>query len=306
MKRIVNTLLITLLLIIFLERAYAQQTPVYSTYNYNTVLINPAHAGFYENTDMVLTTDGYFNSAVDGSPRSFDVSLNTLAWSDKVGLAAGISHDEIGVTNTTSFFTSYAYKIHFNSGKEEKASGYNSTFISFGLTAGGMLYNENLTKLGLENDPEFQEDINVFTPTLGLGFLYNRENLYVGISAPNVLNSAFNSKNNTNLENVYYGYFGYRFFKGELEDVVITPGFLAKYTEGAPFQADLNLLVNYKNKVEFGGGYRTSDTVNLLAGFYIKDNFKIICTYNKSFDNVVIPDTFGLVLNYRFGRGFEY
>ncbi|TEB41245.1 type IX secretion system membrane protein PorP/SprF, partial [Flavobacterium circumlabens] len=139
---------------------------------------------------------------------------------------------------------------------------------SFGLTAGAMLYNENLTQLGLENDPEFQEDINSFTPTVGLGFLYNTESLYTGVSAPNVLNSAFNSKNNTNLKNVYYGYFGYRFFTGGMEDIVINPSFLAKYMEGAAFQADLNVLVNYKNKVEFGGGYRTSDTVNLLAGFY--------------------------------------
>lgn len=304
MKRIVNTILITLLLILFLPAASAQQTPVFSSYNYNTVLLNPAQAGFHQNTDLVLTTDGYFNSAVDGSPRSFDISINTLAWSDKVGLAAGISRDEIGVTNTTSFFTSYAYKIYFNSSEGGK-SGYTSNFISFGLTAGAMLYNENLTQLGLENDPEFQEDINSFTPTVGLGFLYNTESLYAGVSAPNVLNSAFNSKNNTNLKNVYYGYFGYRFFTGEMEDIVINPSFLAKYMEEAAFQADLNILVNYKNKVEFGGGYRTSDTVNLLAGFYVSDKFKIICTYNKSFDNVVIPDTFGLVLNYRFGRGFE-
>ncbi|TEB41356.1 type IX secretion system membrane protein PorP/SprF, partial [Flavobacterium circumlabens] len=104
MKRIVNIILITLLLILFLPAASAQQTPVFSSYNYNTVLLNPAQAGFHQNTDLVLTTDGYFNSAVDGSPRSFDISVNTLAWSDKVGLAAGISRDEIGVTNTTSFF----------------------------------------------------------------------------------------------------------------------------------------------------------------------------------------------------------
>lgn len=294
-----------LLIIIFLDCAYGQQTPVFSSYNYNAVLINPAHAGYYPDTDIVLTTNGYFNS-IDGSPKNFDISVNTLSWSEKIGLAGGISHDHVGVMNTTTFFTSYSYKIKFSSDyKNGKWWAYDPNVISFGITAGAMIYDENLSELGLQNDPEFQEDVHSFTPTLGLGFLYNKDALYFGISAPNVLSSTFNSKNNTNLQNVYYSYFGYRFFTDRFEEVLINPSVLLKYVEGAPFQADFNLLVNYKNKLEFGGGYRSSNTLNFLAGFHLSQNFRIICTYNKSFENVVIPDTFGLILNFRLGDGFE-
>jgi type IX secretion system PorP/SprF family membrane protein len=168
-----------------------------------------------------------------------------------------------------------------------------------------MIYNENLSELGLENDPEFQHDINSFTPTLGVGFLINRDAFYFGASAPNVLSSTFNSKNNTNFRNTYYSYFGYRFFTDIFKDVLINPSFLAKYTEGAPFQADANLLVNYKNKIEFGGGYRTSNTLNFLAGFHLNSHSRLIFTYNKSLGNVVFPDSYGVVLNYRFGNGLE-
>ncbi|MRX69518.1 type IX secretion system membrane protein, PorP/SprF family [Flavobacterium resistens] len=305
MKNKLNVFIALFIIIIFIDGTYGQQTPVFSSYNYNAVLINPAHAGYYSDTDIVMTTNGYFNS-VDGSPKNFDISINTLSWSEKVGLAAGISHDQIGVTNTTSFFGSYSYKIKFDSDyKYGKWWAYDPNVISFGVTAGAMIYNENLTQLGLENDPEFQENVNSFTPTVGLGFLYNKDAIYFGVSAPNVLSSTFNSKNNTNLQNVYYSYFGYRFFTNRFEEVLINPSVLLKYVEGAPFQADFNLLVNYKNKLEFGGGYRSSNTLNLLAGFHLNENFRIICTYNKSFENVVIPDTFGLVLNYRFGDGFE-
>ncbi|WP_426484842.1 PorP/SprF family type IX secretion system membrane protein [Flavobacterium sp. 2] len=305
MKNKLNVFIALFIIIIFIDGAYGQQTPVFSSYNYNAVLINPAHAGYYSDTDIVMTTNGYFNS-VDGSPKNFDISVNTLSWSEKVGLAAGISHDQIGVTNTTSFFGSYSYKIKFDSDyKYGKWWAYDPNVISFGITAGAMIYNENLTQLGLENDPEFQENVNSFTPTLGLGFLYNKDAIYFGVSAPNVLSSTFNSKNNTNLQNVYYSYFGYRIFTNRFEEVLINPSFLLKYVEGAPFQADFNLLVNYKNKLEFGGGYRSSNTLNFLTGFHLNENFRIICTYNKSFENVVIPDTFGLVLNYRFGNGFE-
>jgi len=305
MKNKLNIFIALFIIIIFIDGAYGQQTPVFSSYNYNAVLINPAHAGYYPDTDIVMTTNGYFNS-VDGSPKNFDLSVNTLSWNEKIGLAAGISNDQIGVINTTNIFTSYSYKIKFDSDyKYGKWWAYDPNVISFGLTAGAMIYNENLTQLGLENDPEFQENVHSVTPTLGLGFLYNKDAIYFGISAPNVLSSTFNSKNNTNLQNAYYSYFGYRFFTDRFEEVLINPSFLLKYVEGAPFQADFNILVNYKNKLEFGTGYRTSNTLNLLAGFHVNQKFRIICTYNKSFENVVIPDTFGLVLNYRFGDGFE-
>lgn len=304
MKSKINIILVLFIIIIFLERAYAQQTPVFSSYNYNTVLINPAHAGYYSDLDLAMTTNGYFNS-VEGSPKNFDLSVNKLTWGEKIGLAAGISHDQIGVTNTTNFFTSYSYKIYYDADyKYGKWWAYDPNIISFGVTAGAMIYNENLTQLGIENDPKFQENVNSFTPTFGVGFLYNRDHIYFGLSSPNLLNSAFNSSNNTNLKNVYYSYFGYKFFTNRFEEVLINPSLLFKYVEGAPFQADLNLLINYKNKVEFGGGYRTSKTLNFLAGFHLSDNFRVICTYNKSIDNVVIPDTFGLVLNYRAGKGF--
>lgn len=305
MKSKINIVLALFIIIIFLDRAYGQQTPVFSSYNYNAVLINPAHAGYYSDIDIAMTTNGYFNS-VEGSPKSIDFSVNKLTWSEKIGLAAGISHDQIGVTNTTNFFTSYSYKIYYDSDyKYGKWWAYDPNIISFGVTAGAMIYDENLSELGLEYDPEFQEDVHSFAPTLGVGFLYNRDKIYFGLSAPNLLNEAFNSKNNTNLKNVYYSYLGYKFFTNRFEEVLINPSVLLKYVEGAPFQADFNLLINYKNKLEFGGGYRTSNTLNLLAGFHLSDNLRVICTYNKSFDNVVIPDTFGLVLNVRLGKGFE-
>ncbi|SHH89810.1 PorP/SprF family type IX secretion system membrane protein [Flavobacterium defluvii] len=305
MKSKINIVIALSIIAIFLNRIYAQQTPVFSSYNYNAVLINPAHAGYYSDIDIAMTSNGYFNS-IDGSPKSIDLSVNKLTWSEKIGLAAGISHDQIGVTHTTNFFTSYSYKIYYDSDyKYGKWWAYDPNIISFGVTAGAMIYDENLSELGLENDPEFQQDVHSFAPALGVGFLYNCDKIYFGLSAPNLLNEAFNSKNNTNLKNVYYSYFGYKFFTNRFEEVLVNPSILLKYVEGAPLQADFNLLINYKNKLEFGGGYRTSNTLNLLAGFHISDNFRVICTYNKSFDNVVIPDTFGLVLNVRLGKGFE-
>lgn len=305
MKNKTNIIFAVIILTVFSNTVKAQQTPVFSSYNYNAVLINPAHAGYYDKTDVVMTTNGYFNS-VEGSPKNIDISVNTLTRSENVGLAGGIAHNQIGVTYTTNFFASYSYKIFFHEDyRYGKWWTYDPNIISFGITAGAQIYDENLTKLGIENDPEFQENVHSFTPTLGVGFLYNRDRIYFGLSAPNILSGTFNAENNTKLKNVYYTYFGYRMFTDLFEDILINPSFLAKYVEGAPMQVDLNILVNYKNKFEFGGGYRSSNTLNFLAGFHLSANSRLIFTYNKSIDNVVLPDTYGVVFNYRFGKGFE-
>lgn len=305
MKNKINIFFAVIILTLFSNTVIAQQTPVFSSYNYNAVLINPAHAGYYEKTDVVMTTNGYFNS-VEGSPKNIDISVNTLTRSENIGLAGGIAHNQIGVTYTTNFFASYSYKIFFHEDyRYGKWWAYDPNIISFGITAGAQIYDENLTKLGIENDPEFQENVHSFTPTLGVGFLYNRDRIYFGLSAPNLLSGTFNSQNNTRLKNVYYSYFGYRMFTDLFEDILINPSFLAKYVEGAPMQVDLNVLVNYKNKFEFGGGYRSSNTLNFLAGFHLSTNSRLIFTYNKSIESVVLPDTYGVVFNYRFGKGFE-
>lgn len=284
---------------------FAQQTPVFANYSYNTVIINPAHAGYYDDVDATLVNSGFFN-AVDGSPQNLSLTVNAQLRSKNLGLAAGVSVDQIGVTTATSFFGSYSYKIFFDS---EYAQGrwwaYDPNIISFGITAGGIQYKEDLLSLGILDDPEFQQNINEFVPTLGVGFLYNKDRIYFGLSAPNLLGSSVSSERGINLKSAYYSYFGYRFFTTQLEEVLVNPSVLVKYVSGAPLQVDCNLMVNYLNKVEFGAGYRTSETLSLLAGFHIGTNFKLLYNYSyalKEYNNI---NTHGIVLNYRFGKGYE-
>lgn len=300
-----SLLAIVILFLLQSDLIFAQQTPVFANYSYNTVIINPAHAGYYEDVDATLVNTGLFNS-VDGSPVNLNLTVNAPLRSKHLGLAAGVSVDQIGVATATSFFGSYSYKIFFDS---EYAQGrwwaYDPNIISFGITAGGIYYNEDLVSLGIQDDPEFQQNLNEFLPTLGVGFLYNKDRFYIGLSAPNLLESSLTNETKINLQSAYYSYFGYRFFTTQLEEVLINPSMLVKYVDGAPLQADFNLMVNYLNKVEFGAGYRTSETVSFLAGFHMGTNFKLMYNYSyalKDYNNI---NTHGIVLNYRFGNGYE-
>nr|WP_246615784.1 PorP/SprF family type IX secretion system membrane protein [Aquimarina litoralis] len=226
----------------YLCSVFAQQTPVFADYNYNTLLINPAHAGFYSNTDITLTNRGYLNQ-FEGSPRNIGLVFNSPLKSEKVGLGAGFISDEIGVTRTTNLFASYAYKLIFDHNyNRARWWSYNPNVLSFGITAGALLFNENLQELGIQNDPNFENNINTTIPTIGIGILYNRERIYIGFSAQNVLGTSLASGDDVAIETPYYAYMGYRFFATRFQEVMIKPNVLLKYVSGAPLQLYISFL----------------------------------------------------------------
>lgn len=304
MKKIYIALIVVLLSKGFLCPVIGQQTPVFANYNYNTVVINPAHAGFYPNSDITLTNRGYLTQ-VEGSPRNIGITVNTPLRSKNMGLGAGVYSDQVGVTTNTSLFAAYSYKIFFaHNYNRARWWSYNPNVLSFGVTAGVQFYDENLLKLGIQNDPNFANNINTVIPTLGVGVLYNREHIYLGFSAPNVLGNSLSSEDNINLENPYYGYAGYRFYATRFNEVLITPSTLIKYVSGAPIQVDINTTVNYKNKIEIGAGYRTNSSMNFLAGFYISNRLRLLYNYNQALRSTPMNNTHGIILSYRLGEGF--
>lgn len=167
-----------------------------------------------------------------------------------------------------------------------------------------MIYDENLLELGIQNDPNFANNINTIIPTLGIGIFYNREHIYVGLSAPNLLGDSLSSEDNINIESPYYVYAGSRFFATRFKEVMINPSVLIKYVSGAPTQADFNTKINYKNKFEVGAGYRTNSSMNFLAGFHISNHIRVLYNYNKALKNTPIGNSHGIVLNFHLGNGF--
>ena len=305
MKKNYITLIAFIVLNWLSNPVFSQQTPLFANYNYNALTINPAHAGYYADTDITITDRGYFNK-VEGSPRNAGLIFNTPLNSKNVGLGGGIISDKVGVTSSTTVFGAYSYKLFFNSGDTKVRWWEHETHtFSFGIMGGIIQYKEDLLELGIQDDPNFENNINATVPTLGAGFLYNHQNFYVGFSAPNLLGSSLSSDDNINLKSNYYMHAGYRFFTSSFREVLITPSTLVKYVSGAPTQVDINLTASYKNKFEIGGGYRTDSSMSFLAGFYFFNNFRLVYNYNQALINTPISNTHGIVLSYRFGKGFK-
>jgi len=293
----------TALLLFMGISTFAQQTAVFSEYNYNPFIINSAYAGLLPTTEMTATNSGFARS-LEGSPNNFSLSFNSPLNEGKVGLGAGFVRDEIGVTTNTSFFAAYSYKIFFDFEERPYWQIYQPGVLSFGIQAGVQQFQDNLLELGIPNDPNFAENINATIPTIGVGFLFNHARFYAGVSAPNLLGDKLASRDDLDLSNPVYGYFGYRFFTSVFEEMMIKPNVLIKYEDGAPLQADINLAASFKNRFEVGAGYRTSSSVNLLAGIYLIKNFRLIYHYNMAVNDSPLGNTHGLMLSYRFGEGY--
>jgi len=283
----------------------AQQTPSFSEYNYNPYLINSAFAGLAPSAEIGISNSGTFNQ-FEGSPKSYALSFHSPFNRGKIGLGAGLIRDEVGVTTSTNAFATYSYKIFFDTKKNRPYwQLYTPNSLSFSISPGVQQYQDNLLELGIMDDPNFAMNINATIPTVGLGFLLNLADVYVGFSTPNVIGDMLVSDDNVEINVPYYGYLGYRFFSSRFEDLMIKPNLLLKYENGAPFQLDMNISVSYRNKFELGTGYRTNSSINLLAGVYLFKNIRAIYSYNVATNDSPLGNTHGIIATYRFGVGFS-
>ncbi|AXT53658.1 type IX secretion system membrane protein PorP/SprF [Aquimarina sp. BL5] len=266
------------------QSSWAQQDAQYTQYMYNTISVNPAYAG----SRGVMSIMGLHRSqwvGLDGAPRTQTLTLNTpIGDNNRVGLGLSIVNDEIGPTDETYFDIDFSYTIPTSdTGK-----------LSFGLKAGGHLLNVDFDRLSQfeTGDPLFGNGNidNKFSPNVGVGFYYHTDKFYVGLSAPNLLetdhfdegaeiddngNSSFIAEERVN----YYLIAGHVF---DLSDTVkFKPAVLSKLVFGAPLQVDVSANFLLYDKLTLGVGYRWSAAFSAMAGFQVSDSLMIGFAYDK-------------------------
>lgn len=285
--------------------SFAQQTPTFTEYNFNPFIINSAYAGVLNDTEVTLSNIGFGSQDFDGAPSSLSFTLNAPLRNEKMGLGGGIIRDEIGVTTSTQIFAAYSYKIFLNDNAYPYWKLYDHSFVSFGITAGALIYDQDLLSLGIQNDPNFAANINSTLPTVGVGVLFGQGNFFAGASIPNVVGDSLSSEDNLELSNPIYAYTGYNFATNRFAEYIVKPSLLFKYEQGAPFQVDLNVAVSVKDIFEVGAGYRTSNSFSALAGFYVFKNLRMLYSYSQTTNNSPLGSTHGIILSYKTGDGYK-
>ena len=253
------------------SRAVAQQIPNFSLYNMNHYLVNPAATGI---TDRVPVSLSYRKiwAGMTNAPSVQYLSSN-MKVAPQMGVGARVFNFQAGPLRKTGLEGTYSY--HLDVGQSSK--------LSFGLSV--LLYQFNLSKSQLLvediTDEVFMGDEQMFVPDAAFGTYFYGSNYYVGLSVPQLFQRNIDLKSDVILQQKqvrhYYLHGGYIFEAGS--DFKIEPSALFKLVESGVFQADVNALVTYKEMINFGVSYRTSEALSFQLG-YINPDFFIGYAYD--------------------------
>lgn len=246
---------LTLICLLLLRPAFSQQDPQYSQYMFNTLVINPAYAGYRENVNISLLHRDQW-TGFTGAPKTESLIIDGVyGKSKKVGLGLSIINDKTGLLNSTSAHANYAYRIP--AGDDARLA------LGLSLGIGQFTLNSNDAHMQDESDENFVKQ-TYFVPDARFGVHYSNPKFYAGLSATNMLSNSINyqqvGKNTIAKRGRHYFLTaGYLFDINE--SFKLKPSVMFKEDTKGPTSVDVNTLLLIKEMVWIGGSYRSS--VNL-------------------------------------------
>ena len=246
--------------------SYAQQDAQYTQYMYNTINVNPAYAG----SRGVMSIFGLYRTqwvGLEGAPETSSFSIHSPL-GNNVGGGLSLVNDKLGPTQENTLSADLSYTI-------QTSEVYK---LSFGVKGSANFFSLDPNKLNPKDakDASLQNFHNSFSPNIGVGVYLHSDQLYLGLSAPNLLetnryndNDVVINKEKTNL----YLIGGYVFDLSP--NLKFKPAFLLKGVSGAPLQLDVsgNFLLN--EKFVLGLAWRWSAAASAMAGFQVTDGMYI-------------------------------
>jgi type IX secretion system PorP/SprF family membrane protein len=223
---------------------FGQQESAFSQYMFNSLIINPGYAGSHDFFSTNIIGRNQWLS-YPGQPKTLTFSVDSRLPGENMGLGLSTSTDIIGVSQTSEIGITYSYFI--------QTGDYSR--LAFGLKAGVLNYNDQLTELVVwDDDPEFNSNQSLWFPKFGFGLYYYSAKYYLGFSVPTlyVYDNSYDFDIDINKSSFYRRHMylsgGYVFDLNE--NFKLKPFVLAKYAPSAPIQVDLNLAA--VTRISFG------------------------------------------------------
>lgn len=293
------TIYITITLTALLsEVALGQHQAMYSQYMFNGLVLNPAYAGYHDAISVTALSRRQW-AGIEGTPTTNTLTVHSPLSNGKVGLGMALINDQIGVTSTNGAHVMYAFRLKSERYENSYTNfGMKTRYLSFGLQAGVVSIKEKLTELGIDNDPNFAEDINSTQFNFGAGLFYSTERFYMGLSAPQLFQQKTVNSNSDRFTKNYFFTTGYLVSLNPY--VNFKPSTLIKYIDGSAMEVDVNANIYFKETVELGVGYRTSGAVTAMASFNINDKLRFGYAYDLQGVNDQLAGSHEFMINYKF------
>ena len=273
----------------------AQQEPMYSQYQFNLLQINPAYAG-NRAVNNITTLFRKQWVGIEDAPSTCSLSWDQRQKGSNVGYGLQIYHDQLGIEATSGIQAFYSFHIAFR-----------ESSLSLGVSGGMLNYRASFSQVTttVGGDPLFQEDVNGWLPTAGVGMIYATNNWYAAISVPALLQTKINSLHSkvaTSADKHYFLTGGYIF---EVSDVLkLKPSILVKAVNAAPLECDINLNAWIQDVVGLGASYRTGDALIGMFELQISPELRLGYAFDYTISNLqhYSKGTHELMLRYEFNN----
>ncbi len=269
------------LFLLFSFQGNAQLISQQNQYLFNGLSINPAYAGVREGLSISAGHTVLWQGFKDGPNNQF-FSAHTLVGSRKHGMGLQLNRTSQGLITSTEIGFNYAYHLKLSEDQ----------FFSFGLSPILQLTGYNWEKLVLnnENDAAFNNLLeNETRINFSSGIYYYSNHFFAGLSLPSFL---INSQIRSTLEEEteitetqnLFGYFGYILTLSD--NFVLRPSVLIRSYNYTSFQADFNLMLFLKQRINLGLTAKTNASLLGLIGVNISKQLDVNYAYEHSFSPV--------------------
>jgi type IX secretion system PorP/SprF family membrane protein len=249
----------------------AQQIEYTNLYEFNKLKINPAYAGA-TTCGNVSVGHLYQWAGFEGAPQTSYVNGSGHIGKN-MGLGGKVSLDRLGSLTQFNIQGVYSYKLNFGDDHNLRlgiGAGVNQQNFNFaGSTIGDISDVALIT--GTQKGLTFYSDA---------GLVYTLKGFQLSFSLPNLVETNTDlAPTQGVLRNVRHmiGYMHYRI--GDPSKVTVTPSVLYKNSALQLHQLEGNVLLNVKEKFQFGVGYRHKAGVLGRIGFSISDLVQIRYAY---------------------------
>ena len=233
--------------------SHAQQDQQYTQFMYNKLAYNPAFAG----STGVISATGIVRSqwlGLEGAPSTQVLSFDASLYERRIGLGLNLVRNNIGISDRYDLDVAYAYQLPIGEG-----------FLGFGIQGTARYLQANFADNRLIATQDIGIDSSIPTgmetkllPNFGVGLYYNDDRLYVGVSAPRLIenNIDFSQESAIISREVRHFYLmgGYRI--KIRESLELNPQVLVKYAQNVPLDVDVNLSAIFSDRYVLGGTFR--------------------------------------------------
>lgn len=268
--------LLCFLLIITSFAVKGQQDPQFSQNQFNLLTINPGFAGSSERINLSLL-NRYQWVGFPGAPVTLvfnaEGSTGLIGRNDGIGLS--VMSDAIGFEKNTSVVLSYSWRVKL-------ANGY----LGSGLSIGAVNKNLNLTSndgSSLVNGSDVslpQKAVNEVLADMGIGFYFENNNFHLSLSSTHINQPTLSIGQAGKYSYIrhFYVQAGKKFRTGD-EKIILHPSFLVKAVSKA-WQADLNCMAMYDDRIWAALGYRLKDAIVIQIGSELWNGLRLGYSYD--------------------------